>query len=366
MKVAVIFVLLFATVICRPARKTSSSDSSEEVVRRPALRKQALVASKSRVIPAQRVVAAPVDKSLETSEEEAVLPQAAVEVKAGMVDMVAPTETPTVDSDEDDDDDDETEEDETEEDEDETTDESDSESGESSTLSPVTVTPVIVTEEPIIETTVDAILPTIITDPDSGRGDNIGGYPSDYKSTVYVEEKSYHKVPSPYKSYGYVDSGKKTPYGEIHGNEVEKSPKVYKQAFQIHTDFLEEDTSTPEVETQGLDMSSSVSQDQDMSHRQTTLPEEEEAAGTSDTTASESQSSSTPQEEEEEESASSDIASASQEAEEEESESSEEATATPGAADSDSNEEDSDESDSDEKGVGPDVTTDMPLVITAK
>lgn len=43
--------------------------------------------------------------------QEAVLPQAAVEVKAGMVDMVAPTETPTVDSDEDDDDDDETEED---------------------------------------------------------------------------------------------------------------------------------------------------------------------------------------------------------------------------------------------------------------
>lgn len=44
--------------------------------------------------------------------QEAVGPQAAVEVKAGMLDMVAPTETPTVDSDEnEDDDDDETEED---------------------------------------------------------------------------------------------------------------------------------------------------------------------------------------------------------------------------------------------------------------
>ncbi|XP_024118548.1 osteopontin isoform X2 [Oryzias melastigma] len=366
MKVTVIFVLLFATVICRPARKVSSSDSSEEVVRRPALRKQALVASKTRVTPAQKVVAAPVDKSLETSEEEAVGPQAAVEVKAGMLDMVAPTETPTVDSDEnEDDDDDETEEDETEEEKDESTDESDSESGESSTHSPSTVTPVIVTEEPAVETTVDTILPTIITDPDSGRGDNIGGYPSDYKSTVYVEEKSYHKVPAPYKSYGYVDSGKKTAYDDIHGNEVEKSPKVYK-AFQIQTDFLEEDTSTPEVETQGLDVSSSISQDQDRSHRQTILPEEEETAGTSDTPANESESSSTPQEEEEEESASSNISSASQEAEEEESESSEEATATPGAADSDSDEDDSDESDSDEEVVGPVVTTEMPLVITAK
>ncbi|RVE65431.1 hypothetical protein OJAV_G00116410 [Oryzias javanicus] len=366
MKVTVIFVLLFATVICRPARKVSSSDSSEEVVRRPALRKQALVASKSRVTPVQKVVAAPVDKS--TSEEEVVVPQAAVEMKAGLLDMVAPTETPTVDSDEnEDDDDDETEEDETEEEEDETTDESDSESGESSTLSPSTVPPLIVTEEPVVETTVDTILPTIITDPDSGRGDNIGGYPSDYKSTVYVEEKSYHKVPAPYKSYGFVDSGKKMAYDDIHGNEVEKSPKVYKQAFQIQTDILDEDTSTPEVETQGLDVSSSISQDPDMSHRQTTLPEEEETAGTSDTTANESESSSTPQEEEEEEeSASSDMASASQEAEEEESESSEEATATPGAADSDSDEDDSDESDSDEEGAGPDVTTEVPLVITAK
>lgn len=145
-------------------------------------------------------------------------------------------------------------------------------------------------------------------------------------------------------------------------------PLPHPQALQVHSDLMEEDTSTPEVESQGLDASSGTSQDQELSPRQASLPEEEESASTSDATTSES--SSAPEQEEEEESAStgsdsaSDSASASQETEDEESQSSEEATATPGAADSESDE--STESDSDEEGAGPDTTTDMPVVITAK
>lgn len=103
-----------------------------------------------------------------------------------------------------------------------------SESGESSTPAPTTVTPVIVTEEPVAETTPEPIEPTIVTDTDTGRGDSFGGYPSDYKSIVYVEEKSYHKVPAPYKSYEFVSTGKKMAYDMTHGNEVEKSLQVYK------------------------------------------------------------------------------------------------------------------------------------------
>lgn len=119
--------------------------------------------------------------------------------------------------------------------------------------------------------------------------------------------------------------------------------------LQVPSDVLEEDTSTPEVESQGLDTTSS-SQD-------ASLPEE---TSNSDATTSESESSSNPDEEE-----SSSAASESASAEDEEGQSSEEATATPGAADSDSDENDSDQSDSDEQGAS-DTTTDMPMVITAK
>lgn len=102
-----------------------------------------------------------------------------------------------------------------------------SESGESSTPGPTTATPVTVTES-VIETTVAPIEPTIITDTDTARGDNLGGYPGDYKSIVYVEDKSYHKVPAPYKSYGLAATGKKTAYDMTDVNEVEKSLNVYK------------------------------------------------------------------------------------------------------------------------------------------
>ncbi len=123
---------------------------------------------------------------------------------------------------------------ETEEEEDESSDSS--ESGESSTPAPATDIPVVVTEEPVAETTPEAILPTIVTDPETARGDNLGGYPGEYKSIVYVEDKSYHKVPAPYKSYEFVGTGKKMAYDMTGGNEVEKSLQVYK--VKVSLSFL--------------------------------------------------------------------------------------------------------------------------------
>lgn len=90
----------------------------------------------------------------------------------------------------------------------------------------------VVTETPAPETTDDTIVATIVTD--TARGDNLGGHPSEYKSIVYVEEKSYHKAPGPYKSYEFVDTGKKTGYAMTDGNEVEKLPKVYKVQLMLH------------------------------------------------------------------------------------------------------------------------------------
>ncbi|CAG5867066.1 unnamed protein product [Menidia menidia] len=403
MKAAVVFVLLFATVLCRPARKVSdsSSDSSEEVVgisedRGGAVggadrRWRQLRAARTRAPRPQRGTkrGPPPPPPIETlcSEEFLLLTgeaAAPVEVSA---DPEPTPDTASVDSqdsqDEDDKEEEETEEDETEEEEDDSSDSSDSESGESSTVSAVTVTPVVVTEEPVAETTEDPILPTIVTDPDGGRGDSLGGYPSDYKSIIYVEEKSYHKHPGPYKSYELLGLGKKVAYDMVDGNEVEKSPKAYKvqeiflpvssehQAFQVHSDLLEEDTSTPEVESQGLDASSGLSQDQDISTRQAPPPEEEEGAS-----ASESESSSAPEqegeeEEEQEEEEQEESASSSDSQEAEAGGSSEEggATATPGATPgaSDSDESDSAESDSaEEGGAGPEPATQGPEVVAAK
>ncbi|KAK9532794.1 hypothetical protein VZT92_010162 [Zoarces viviparus] len=365
MKVAVVFVLLFATVLCRPARKVSdtSSESSEEVARRPAAQpfgRKAAEVPEYREAPVQNVevaAAAGSDESPEGSDEdEQAAAEALVELKSANTDTTSSPDTTSVDSqdsedsDDDDADDDDAEESETEEDEDSES----SESGESSSPAPTTVSPAIVTEEPVAEATAEPIVPTIVTDLETARGDSLGGYPGDYKSIVYVEDKSYHKVPSPYKSYEFVGAGKKMAYDMTEGNEVDKSLKVYK-AFQVHTDLLEEDTSTPEMESQGLDAASIISQDQDLSPRQASLPEEEKSASTSE-------SSSAPEEEEEEEqSESTASASTSQESEDEDSQSSEEATATPGAADSES-----DESAENDEVAARDATTDMPEVLTTK
>lgn len=121
------------------------------------------------------------------------------------------------------------------------------------------------------------------------------------------------------------------------------------QPLQVHSDLLEEDTSTPEMDNQGMDVSLSTSPDQGP------LPEEGDNASTS-----ESGSSSNPDEEEEEESTSSASDSSSSHNSEPE-ESSEES-----AADSTSDESDASQSDSDEDGAGLDKTTDAPAVIAAK
>lgn len=108
-----------------------------------------------------------------------------------------------------------------------------SESSENSTASTATVSPVIVIEDntPAIvteETASDPIEPTIVTDnsADTGRGDSLGSYPSEYKSIVYVEDKSYHKMPDAHKSWDY--SNKKSIKAPADGNEVHKTFKVYK------------------------------------------------------------------------------------------------------------------------------------------
>ncbi|XP_062269197.1 osteopontin isoform X2 [Platichthys flesus] len=352
MKVAVVFILLFATVLCRPARKVplSSSESSEEVLRREAARKQAALVPLTRAAPVQAAPSAS-DESAESSEQEAAVAPV-VEDQSGSPDPTPTTDTTdSQDSEDDDDDDDVTEE--TEEEEDKSSDSS--ESGESSSPAPATVSPTVFTEEPMIETTEDPILPTIVIDPETARGDSLGKYPNEYKSIIYVEDKSYNKLPSPYKSWEYVSTGKKAAYEMTEGNDVEKSMPVYK-ALQVHSDILEEDTSTPEMESQGLD----VTQDQEITPRQASLPAEEGEESTSDATTNESSSAT---QEEEDESTSASSASASAESQDEES--SEEATATPGAADSDSDE--STENDSDEEeGAIPDATTDVPMVIAAK
>lgn len=125
---------------------------------------------------------------------------------------------------------------ETEEDDDEDESSDSSESDESSTAAPTTQSPAIETEAPVAETTVeptpDYVDPTIVTDPNTGRGDSLGGYPSDYKSIIYVEDKSYQKIPVPYKSYEYI--GKSTGYDMKYDNEVEKSPKAYKGQVSRH------------------------------------------------------------------------------------------------------------------------------------
>ncbi|XP_056288270.1 osteopontin isoform X2 [Pseudoliparis swirei] len=346
MKAAVVFVLLFATVLCRPAKKVagSSSESSEEVMRRPAAQPLSITEAE---VPVETAAASSSDESAGSDEDE-LAPEVLGALKSASTDTTAsPPATASVspdaqDSDDDDDDDDE--------DDSEESDES-SESGESSsTAAPTTVDPAVVTEEPFAETTAEPIVPTIVTDTETARGDGLAGYPSDYKSMNYLEEKSYHKGSAPYKSYEYM--GKKMAYDMTEGNEVEKSPKVYK-ALQIHNNILEEDTSTPEVEIQGLDISS-----QDL--RQASNPEEAKQVE------EESATTGAPEEEEveEEEKQSDSSASTSQESEDEDSQSSEEATATPGAADSESDE--SPEADSDEEAAAPDATTDIPVFITAK
>ncbi|CAL1569145.1 unnamed protein product [Knipowitschia caucasica] len=391
MKAPLLFALLFTTVLCRPARKysVSSSESSEEMGRPSlALSPQTALVSPSSSgslssSPQHVSVSSSSDESSQASEEQ-VVADVAVQVKSAILESLSElvsatastsvsTQSPdSVESDDDDDDDDDEEEDD-DKDEGDTEESESSESGEASTVSTATDSPVIVTEDVttatvVEEMTPDPISPTIVTDNagDSGRGDSLGSYPSEYKSIVYVEDKSYHKEPETYKSWDYVS--KKSDYEPAHDNDVHKAFKLYK-GVHVHQELLEEGASTPEVESQSLDTSSRLSQD--LSPRQASA-DMDSSLSHSSSSGSTSDSSGTTEEEGPQAKADSisssstheDISSASAESPEEESpsQSSEEAITTPGAADSQSDESDSDESLLEE----PVLTTDLPLVITAK
>ncbi|KAL2087740.1 hypothetical protein ACEWY4_016568 [Coilia grayii] len=356
MKAVIVFVLLFASVFCRPVKRSaSSSESSEEMVR-PAsvLRKPAQTLTLKALPPAP---AADSDESTETSEE--------TEESNTASDSTDSTDSADTDETE--------------------TEESISESTESGEAPPAGTTALPVT----------IVVPTFPDVTDSGRGDmgrgDSMGY-SDYKKFIgYKENNAIEKEPSPYKSYADDKMSlnlvsKKAGVFEDGTNDVEKTLKVYK-ALQVHEDILEEDTSTPEVESQGLDTSSSSTQEE------ATLKQaagDEAGLGSSDPAAAEglaSQSDSQSQSQSEEAVApadgaaqagstsadsdgTSESASASQEEEEESesSQSSEEggATATPGAADSDES-EDSEESDSNSEEQVVEPTSEAPIiVITAK
>ncbi|XP_061071590.1 osteopontin isoform X3 [Conger conger] len=300
MKTVIVFLVLLATVFCHPVKRSvSSSESSEEVVR----------------------------------------------LKADpMLQNAAPPQTMTVGSDESPDSSDEAQSDSASDDSADT-DENDTESDESeeSTESPTQSPSEPPTEPPVIwETTPEPVT-------DSGRGDNLG-YPSNYKKDIiYVESNSINKGYSPYKYYDMekaVESmglvSKKAPvYDAKGGNDIEKNLKVYKQALQVHEEE-EEDASTPEVESQGLDSAGGMAKEP--AFRQADLEPEaaagEPAGAEESASAGESDSSSSSTSEEEGD-------------ESQSSQSSEETTATP-----------ADSSQSSESQEG--TYTDAPVIIIAK
>uniref|UniRef100_A0A8C7WKZ6 Secreted phosphoprotein 1 n=1 Tax=Oncorhynchus mykiss TaxID=8022 RepID=A0A8C7WKZ6_ONCMY len=217
------------------------------------------------------------------------------------------------------------------------------------------------TAEPNVEPT---LAPTEAPIYDDGRGDSMG-YPGDYKKSIYVDTNNIEKGPSPYKYYGKMDEGmyagkKVSVYDTGLGNEIEKTLTVFK-ALQVH-DLMEEDTSTPEVESQGLDVSSGTAEEPSL--RQAHVDEASQDTGPSESP--ESQGAESLEEEESTSSASSDGTSESTSASDEtdSSNSSEEATATPGAADSDESQE-SDSNSAEEAATEATIDTDAPVVIVA-
>ncbi|KAL6472827.1 hypothetical protein MHYP_G00190150 [Metynnis hypsauchen] len=321
MKAVIIFGLLFAVVYCHPVKRSaSSSESSEEqAVAKPLLPVlDKGPASPPKAAPAQDLKAAAVaaasDEDTDDSDE-AEDKNTESDTEGDSADSADTQDTDTDDSSE----------------------SAESGENEATTVPPVTVEPTL---GPII---------------DNGRGDSMG-YPSDYKKTIiYVDANDIEKIPSPYKSYGPDKtedlnsmSMKTSHFDGQEANDVEKHLKVYK-ALQVHNEVLEEDTSTPEEESQGLEAASRT-EDEGPSAKQASLGSEESASA-SDANG-ESASASASQEETEESDSS---------------KSSEEATATPGAADTESDSSQSSESQEDDSAEqAMETTTDVPDVIIAK
>lgn len=287
------------------------------------------------------------------------------------------------------------------------TDESSESEEADTTAAPLTAEPTV---EPTMATTEAPIY-------DDGRGDSMG-YPSDHKkSIIYVDTNNIKKGPSPYKSYGKMDEGmyagkKVSVYDTGLGNEIEKTMTVFKvhlfllcfrilhfkligiisfhlvlevelnilppplslplQALQVH-DLTEEDTSTLDVESQVLDASSGKAEEPSLRQAHVGVasqdrtpsesPESQKAKSLESDATSERTSSASSD-------GTSESTSTSASNETDSSNSSEEATARPGAADSDSAESneshDSDSDSAEEAATVATITTDAPVVITAK
>nr|XP_029508634.1 dentin sialophosphoprotein-like [Oncorhynchus nerka] len=354
MKAAIVFVLLFATVLGRPAIRSpgNSSESSEELVK-PAPVLGIAPAELTEVAPVQNVdTATTSDESSDKDETEGADPTSdPTSDSADSADSADSTESAdSADSADSDD-----------------TDESSESEEADTTAAPATAEPTV---EPTMATSEAPIY-------DDGRGDSMA-YPSDYKkSIIYVDTNNIEKGPTPYKSYGKMDEGmyagkKVSVYDTGLGNEIEKTMTVFK-ALQVH-DLMEEDTSTPDVESQVLDASSGKAEESSMRKAHVDVASQ-------DRTPSESTESQKAKSASSDGTSESTSTSASNETDS--SNSSEEATTRPGAADSDSAESneshdsdsdsaesneshDSDSDSAEEAATVATITTDAPVVITAK
>nr|AMD08916.1 secreted phosphoprotein 1 [Lepisosteus oculatus] len=219
MKTSFLLFFLLGTVYCLPMRRSFSrmkQDSSEE----------------------QQVLTAGSDESSDSSTE-------------GQKPEVASNESAdTTDS--------------TDTDEDNDTEEAD-ESDESDSAEDLTTAGTFTAEPPFTsEPTVPPFVPTGRGD---ARGDSIGYYDDSYrKSMEYLKSNKIEKGPMYYdaekmeKSMNLISKntvgGKQKPIKSLHTNieenAIEKDLKVFK-ALRMTDDLLDEDTSTPEVESQGLD-----------------------------------------------------------------------------------------------------------------
>ncbi|KAL0965725.1 hypothetical protein UPYG_G00284940 [Umbra pygmaea] len=330
MKAALVFVLLFASVLCRPMKRvySSSSESSEEMWKpAPVLRKAWRVLTDGAPLQETNPTPEPTTNSPgNTSDSD--------ESEESEESTASPISTDSDDSDE------------------------SSESVKAGTTAATT------TVEPTGEPT---LAPTQVPNFDNGRGDSTY-YSSDYKkSIIYADTNNIEKGLSPYKSYKKMDkemyAGKKASIYNT-GNEIDKTLPMFK-ALRVH-DLMEEDTSTPEVESQGLDVSSGPVEEpilrqahvddvsQDNAPSESLNEEDAETASAGDTT--------------NESSKSSNGTSGSASAETDSGYSSEETKAMPGVEDSDSTESaESQESNSDEEtATKATVATDTSVVITAK
>uniref|UniRef100_W5N423 Secreted phosphoprotein 1 n=1 Tax=Lepisosteus oculatus TaxID=7918 RepID=W5N423_LEPOC len=129
------------------------------------------------------------------------------------------------------------------------------ESDESDSAEDLTTAGTFTAEPPFTsEPTVPPFVPTGRGD---ARGDSIGYYDDSYrKSMEYLKSNKIEKGPMYYDAEKMEKSGKQKPIKSLHTNieenAIEKDLKVFK-ALRMTDDLLDEDTSTPEVESQGLD-----------------------------------------------------------------------------------------------------------------